>query len=110
MRLIGKAMQKASLCALGQTAPNPVVSTLQYFESEYMAHIKERRCPAGKCKKMLRYSILADKCIGCGMCAKKCPAGCIKGEKKQPYVIDSAACIKCGACEEACKFKAVVKN
>ena len=110
MRLIGKAMQKASLCALGQTAPNPVVSTLQYFESEYMAHIKERRCPAGKCKKMVRYSILADKCIGCGMCAKKCPAGCIKGEKKQPHVIDSAACIKCGACEEACKFKAVVKN
>jgi len=110
MRLIGKAMQKASLCALGQTAPNPVVSTLKYFESEYMAHIKERRCPAGKCKKMIRYSILADKCIGCGMCAKKCPAGCIKGEKKQPHVIDSAACIKCGACEEACKFKAVVKN
>jgi NADH:ubiquinone oxidoreductase subunit F (NADH-binding)/Pyruvate/2-oxoacid:ferredoxin oxidoreductase delta subunit len=110
MRLIGKAMQKASLCALGQTAPNPVVSTLQYFESEYMAHIKERRCPAGKCKKMLRYSIVADMCKGCGLCAKKCPAGCIKGEIKKPYVIDSAACIKCGACEEACKFKAVVKN
>jgi NADP-reducing hydrogenase subunit HndC len=110
MRLIGKAMQRASLCALGQTAPNPVISTLQYFESEYMAHIKERRCPAGKCKKMVRYSILADKCKGCSLCAKKCPAGCIKGELKKPYVIDSAACIKCGACEKACKFGAVVKN
>ncbi|MDR2694391.1 MAG: NADH-quinone oxidoreductase subunit NuoF [Chitinispirillales bacterium] len=110
MRLIGKAMQKASLCALGQTAPNPVISTLQYFESEYMAHIKERRCPAGKCKKMLRYSIVPEKCKGCGLCAKKCPAGCIKGEIKKPYVIDSVACVKCGACEEACKFKAVVKN
>jgi NADP-reducing hydrogenase subunit HndC len=110
MRLIGKAMQRASLCALGQTAPNPVISTLQYFESEYMAHIKERRCPAGKCKKMVRYSILADKCKGCSLCAKKCPAGCIKGELKKPYVIDSAACIKCGECEKSCKFGAVVKN
>jgi len=110
MRLIAKAMQRASLCALGQTAPNPVISTLQYFESEYMAHIKDRKCPAGKCKKMIRYSILAEKCIGCGLCAKKCPASCIKGEKKQPHVIDSAACIKCGACEKSCKFGAIVKS
>jgi NADP-reducing hydrogenase subunit HndC len=110
MRLIGKAMQRASLCALGQTAPNPVISTLQYFEGEYMAHIKERRCPSGKCKKMMRYSIVPEKCKGCGLCAKKCPAGCIKGEIKKPYVIDSAACVKCGACEQACKFGAVVKN
>jgi NADP-reducing hydrogenase subunit HndC len=110
MRLIGKAMQRASLCALGQTAPNPVISTLQYFEAEYMAHIKERRCPAGKCKKMMRYSIVPEKCKGCGLCAKKCPAGCIKGEKMKPYAIDSAACIKCGACEQACKFGAIVKN
>ena len=109
MRQIAQAMQRASLCALGQTAPNPIISTLTFFEDEYIAHIRDRKCPAGKCKKMLRYSI-NDKCIGCGLCVKKCPVNCIAGEKKKVHVIDQAACIKCGECEKACKFKAVVKN
>ncbi|MDR3012008.1 MAG: NADH-quinone oxidoreductase subunit NuoF [Chitinispirillales bacterium] len=109
MRLIGHAMQMASLCALGQTAPNPIISTLAYFEDEYMAHIHDRKCPAGKCQKLIRYFI-NEKCIGCTLCAKKCPVdGCIKGEKKQVHVINQEACIKCGECERVCKFKAVVK-
>ncbi|MCY1151127.1 MAG: NADH-quinone oxidoreductase subunit NuoF [Sphaerochaetaceae bacterium] len=104
---IGLAMRKGSLCALGQTAPNPILSSLKYFPEEYKAHIEEKRCPAGKCKKLISYSINVDKCIGCTACARKCPVGAISGERKQAHIIDQAACIKCGACLVACKFGAV---
>ena len=106
---IGFAMQKSSLCALGQSAPNPTLSTIKKFEQEYMDHIVNKKCAAGKCKKLITFEI-TDKCIGCGMCAKKCPAECITGEKKAIHVIDQSKCIKCGECERTCKFGAIIKH
>jgi NADH-quinone oxidoreductase subunit F/NADP-reducing hydrogenase subunit HndC len=105
---ISDAMCKASLCGLGQTAANPVKSTLMYFMDEYMEHIKDKKCRSGKCKKLVKYSIIADKCKGCTMCARKCPAGAIVGSLKNPHVIDTDKCVKCGACVETCKFGAIV--
>jgi NADP-reducing hydrogenase subunit HndC len=99
-----------SLCGLGQTAPNPVLSTLRYFRHEYEAHIKDKKCPAGVCKDLLTYTIDADKCKGCTACARKCPAGAISGKVKEAHVIDPAKCIKCGACIETCKFGAISKK
>ena len=99
-----------SLCGLGQTAPNPVLSTLRYFRDEYLAHVQDKRCPAGVCKHLLSYEILADKCKGCTACARKCPNDAISGSVKQPHVIDKDKCIKCGVCLETCKFGAVVKK
>ena len=103
-------IQKNALCALGQTAPNPVLSTLKYFRDEYEAHVVEKRCPAGVCKKLLRYEIVEDKCKGCTACARKCPVGAISGTVKNPHSIDASKCIKCGACMDTCKFGAIIKK
>ena len=98
----------SSLCALGKSAPNPVLTTLKYFRQEYEAHILEHRCPAGVCAALTSFAIDAEKCVGCGACGRACPAGAVSGERKQPHVIDPARCIACGSCREACKFGAVV--
>lgn len=99
-----------SLCGLGQTAPNPVLSTLQYFRDEYEAHVTEKRCPAGQCKALTSFYILEDKCIGCTACARQCPVEAIHGEVKKPHTIDQDKCIKCGVCMDTCKFSAIEKR
>jgi len=101
---------KGSLCGLGQTAPNPVLTTLRYFRHEYLAHIVDKRCPAGVCTALLKFHIDPDKCIGCTACARKCPVHCISGTVKHAHTIDESKCIKCGACQKACKFDAVIKE
>ena len=100
-------IKENALCGLGQTAPNPVLSTLRYFREEYEAHISQKRCPTAVCKDLLSFTILADTCIGCTVCAKACPTGAISGTLKQPHAIDTAKCVKCGVCLETCKFDAV---
>ena len=102
-------IKKASLCGLGQTAPNPVLSTLKYFKDEYIAHVEDKTCPAGECKALAKIKIDPDKCKGCGLCKKNCPVGAISGEIKQPHVIDPEVCIKCGVCMTKCPFKAISK-
>ena len=99
-----------SLCALGQSAPNPVLSTLRYFRDEYVAHVVDKKCPAGVCKSLLSYTIDPEKCKGCTLCSRVCPVGAISGSVKNPHVIDNAKCIKCGACIEKCKFGAIAKK
>ncbi len=103
-------IKTSSLCGLGQTAPNPVLSTLKYFRDEYIAHVKDKTCPAGVCKKLVKYEIIADKCKGCSLCSRKCPVGAISGEIKSPFVIDTDKCIKCGVCMDSCKFGAIEKH
>ena len=105
---LAQHMQKSSLCALGQTAPNPILSTLKFFKDEYIAHIQDKTCPAGVCKSLIRYEIVADKCKGCTLCARNCPVKAISGTVKQPHVIDSEKCIKCGLCMNNCKFGAII--
>ncbi len=99
-----------ALCGLGQTAPNPVLSTLNFFRDEYIAHVVDKKCPAGVCKSLTSYNVVADKCKGCTACARVCPVGAISGKVKEPHVIDQSKCIKCGACMEKCKFGAIVKE
>lgn len=104
---LARHMQTSSLCALGQTAPNPVLSTMNYFKDEYIAHIKDKTCPAGVCKALMKYEIIPAKCKGCTLCARNCPVGAISGTVKQPHVIDQDKCIKCGLCMRNCKFGAI---
>jgi len=104
------SIKATALCGLGQTAPNPVLSTLKYFRDEYEAHVRDKVCPAGVCKKLVKYEIIADKCKGCSACARKCPVGAITGEIKSPYTIDPDKCVKCGVCMDTCKFGAIIKK
>ncbi len=103
-------LKENSLCALGQTAPNPIISTLRYFKDEYIAHIVDKKCPAGVCKDLLQYKINADKCKGCTLCARTCPNGAIIGSVKEVHMIDQSRCVKCGACMEKCRFGAIYKE
>ena len=105
---VAETVQVASLCALGKTAPNPVLSTLRYFRSEYEAHINEKKCPAGVCRALIHYAIDPEKCNGCGACLRACPHGAVSGKKKELHRIDEVTCNKCGICKEECKFEAVV--
>ncbi len=107
---LGKAIKDASLCGLGQTLPNPILSTLRYFRNEYEAHIKEKRCPAGVCKVLIHYCVDEEKCTGCLLCAKNCPQQAISGKKKEPQSIDRDKCTKCGLCYESCKFDAILRK
>ncbi|MBQ7542389.1 MAG: NADH-quinone oxidoreductase subunit NuoF [Clostridia bacterium] len=103
-------IKENALCGLGQTAPNPVLTTIRYFRDEYEAHIREKRCPAGECAALVKYAIDPDKCRGCSLCSRKCPVGAISGEARMPFVIDDTACIRCGQCAEVCRFGAVQKG
>ena len=110
LEILARNIKAASLCGLGQSAPNPVLSTLRYFRDEYMAHVVEKKCPAGVCKSMLKFKIDTEVCKKCGICKKNCPVSAISGDKEHPFVIDQDKCVKCGVCIEKCPFKSILKN
>ena len=103
-------IKDAALCGLGQSAPNPVLSTLKYYKDEYIAHINEQKCPAHVCKDLIHYEILEDKCVGCTLCKRNCAVNAITGELKQPHKIDQSKCVKCGVCFNNCRLKAIVRK
>jgi len=107
LETLARTVQKGSLCGLGKTAPSPVLSTLRYFRAEYEAHVHQKRCPAGRCKALLRPEIDTGRCKGCTACVRHCPVQAISGSKRQPHAIDATRCIKCGACAKVCKFNAI---
>jgi len=110
LKQLSVTIKDTALCGLGQTMPNPILSTMRVFEDEYRAHIEDKKCPAGVCAHLLQYSVIAEKCVGCTACARVCPVNCISGKVKEVHTIDQAACIKCGACLEKCKFDAIIKQ
>jgi NADH:ubiquinone oxidoreductase subunit F (NADH-binding)/ferredoxin len=105
---LARAIMKGSLCALGGTAPNPILTTVKYFEDEYLAHVVEHRCPGGVCRDLITYAIDPEICNGCGLCIRNCPQECISGEKKKPHTIDASTCIRCGQCMDVCPVDAVM--
>ncbi|MHB9038557.1 MAG: NADH-ubiquinone oxidoreductase-F iron-sulfur binding region domain-containing protein, partial [Armatimonadota bacterium] len=110
LEYLGKTVKRASLCGLGQSAPNPILSTLQNFHEEYEAHINDKHCPAGVCSALLNYYVDPEKCVGCTLCAKVCPVKCISGAPKETHVIDTNICIKCGECKKKCPVKAIYRK
>jgi ferredoxin len=104
---LARLIKKTSLCGLGRAAPNPVLSTLEHFREEYIAHVTEHRCPAKRCVALVHYEINEQKCVGCTVCARNCPVECISGTRREPHLIDQLRCIKCGRCFEVCRFNAV---
>jgi NADP-reducing hydrogenase subunit HndC len=110
LRALAVSIKDTALCGLGQTMPNPVLSTMRVFEDEYRAHVIDKKCPAGVCAELLEFVVVPEKCVGCTLCAKVCPVNCISGKAKEVHVIDQAACIKCGACLDKCKFDAIIKR
>jgi len=106
---IAEGVAETSLCALGGSAPNPVLTTIRYFKGEYLAHIRDKRCPAGVCKPLLHFRVIDESCTGCHACFKVCPVRCISGRAKEVHVIDEMKCIRCGACYDACRFEAIAR-